>query len=263
MSERGILDLAVVGGGACGLATAWFARKAGRLVAVFEAGEQPGGKIRTTVEDGFVLERGPQGWLDKEPAVMEVCRDLGLEPLESRAAAAERYVLRDGQLIPLPMAPVAFLRSPILSWRGKLRLLSEVFRKPRRDGDDESIWDFGCRRVGEEATRHLLDAVVAGIFAGDIHRLSLRACFPVLAELEQEYGALFKGMAARRKQPSAPVSGKLYSFPRGMEELMRALGDALGDALHLAAPVDGLHREEGAWSLVRGGRSWPGPGTWP
>lgn len=253
MAQDGILDLAVVGGGACGLATAHFARKAGRRVAVFEAADRPGGKIGTTVEDGFVLERGPQGWLDKEPAVMEVCRDLGLEPLESRAAAAERYVLRGGRLIPLPMSPMAFLRSPILTWRGKLRLLSEVFRKPRRDGADESIWEFGCRRVGEEATRHLLDAVVAGIFAGDIRRLSLRACFPVLAELEEEYGALFKGMAARRKQPSAPVSGRLYSFPGGMEELVQALARSLGDAFHSGTEVDGLHREEDAWTLVRGG----------
>ena len=43
---------------------------------------------------------------------------------------------------------------------------------------EESVFDFVSRRIGDEAARVLVDAMVSGIYAGDVRSLSLPATFP-------------------------------------------------------------------------------------
>jgi oxygen-dependent protoporphyrinogen oxidase len=92
----------------------------------------------------------------------------------------------------------AFLGSPMLSWRGKLRLMGEPLVPARRrpPEEDESIRSFAARRVGTEAADVMIDSLVSGIFAGDPARLSLRACFPKMYKMETEHGGLVKAMIA-------------------------------------------------------------------
>jgi len=251
-----LLDVAVVGAGPAGLGTAHFAGKRGLRAAVFEAGPQPGGKIRTRREDGFVIESGPQAWEDREPALKEVVGDLGLEPLRANPASSSRFLLRNGRLHAVPMGPLSFLASPILSVGAKLRLLGEPFRRGRKDREDESVHDFAARRLGPEAARILVDAIVSGIYAGDTSRISAEAAFPMLVELEREHGSLVRGMLARRKAAKhspAPKDGQpeltraLHSFAGGMSDLVEALAKELGPALHLSSPVARLRREGKTW----------------
>ncbi|MFQ5748764.1 MAG: protoporphyrinogen oxidase [Planctomycetota bacterium] len=257
-----LLDVAVVGAGPAGLGTAHFARKRGLRTAVFEAGPKPGGKIQTRREDGFVIESGPQAWEDREPALKEVVRDLELEPLRANPASSSRYLLLNGRLHAVPMGPVSFLASPILSVRAKLRLLGEPFRRGRKDREDESVHDFAARRLGPEVARILVDAIVSGIYAGDTTRISAGAAFPMLVELEREHGSLVRGMIARRKaarRSPEPKDGQpeltraLYSFAGGMGDLVAALARELGAALHLSSPVARLRREGEAWVLEGSG----------
>src|SRR5207244_4595636 len=124
-------------------------------------------------------------FLDTKPTTADLCRDLGLgERLiaASAAAAKNRYLFLRGRLRRLPDSFGSFLRTPVLSWRGKWGLLTERYRAPRRDGGDESIDAFARRRAGDEVADVLADAFVTGIHAGDPKRLSLRAAFPRLAE---------------------------------------------------------------------------------
>ena len=50
----------------------------------------------------------------------------------------------------VPTRPAAFLRSPLFSWAGKLRMALEPFAPPAPDGD-ESVAAFLRRRLGPEA----------------------------------------------------------------------------------------------------------------
>ena len=45
--------------------------------------------------------------------------------------------------------------------------MREPFRPARRDGAEESIADFVRRRLCREFLDHAIDALVAGIYAGD------------------------------------------------------------------------------------------------
>ncbi len=56
------------------------------------------------------------------------------------------------------------------------------------------------RRFGAEATTYLAEPLLAGIHAGDVDRLSVRALFPRFVEAEAKHGSLLR---AFRRQPAA------------------------------------------------------------
>jgi oxygen-dependent protoporphyrinogen oxidase len=248
-------SVVVVGGGVSGLTVAYeILERSQRLpegldVQCLEAGERAGGNIRSERVDGFLCEAGPTGFLDNAPATVTLARRLGLSEriVRARPAAVDRYIYRAGALRKVPLAPLSFLRSGILSPRGKLRLLAEPFARRSRH-EDESIHEFASRRIGSEAASVLVDAMVSGVYAGDSRQLSLRATFPKMHRMEREHGSLFRAMLAKRRQaraegtsdgggPAGP-GGVLTSFRDGLEELTGALAAALGERLRLSTPVE-------------------------
>ena len=128
---------------------------------------------------------------------------LGLDDklLPSNDAARRRYIFRNGRLHEVPTSVGRFVRTPLLSTRGKLRLLAEPFARARTN-DDESILDFATRRIGAEAAAMLVDPMVSGVFAGDAATLSLKACFPRMRQIEDEHGGLVRGLIATRRSRS-------------------------------------------------------------
>ena len=194
-----------------------------------------GGPIRTIRRNGVQFEAGPNGFLDSKPSVINLAKELGLENdlIASRTEAAVRYICVDGILHAVPMDPVSFFKFKPLSLRDKVRILSEVFVS-RGNAEDETVAEFGTRRLGPNFTKYFLDPMISGIFAGDVEELSLRAAFPRMYELEQTHGSLFKAawrisLEKRRLKTSAaagnPTRGKsvLYSLKGGMGQLIETL----------------------------------------
>lgn len=261
----------IVGAGISGLAVAFHLRQVDLDVILLEQRTRIGGNAWTERRDGYQVELGPNGFLDSKPTTLQLCRDLGLgERLvaASEAAGKNRYLFLDGRLRQLPGSFLGFLRSDLMSWGGKLRLLTERFRKPRREGGDESVDAFARRRAGAEAAEVFADALVTGIHAGDPALLSIGAAFPRLAALERQYGSVFKGIkmtarqqrreAALRGEP-APKPAKMWSFREGLRLLMEALRDALPRPPLLGVTVRRLERgDNGRW-LVHG----EGQDRWP
>jgi oxygen-dependent protoporphyrinogen oxidase len=112
---------------------------------------------------------------------------------------------------------------------------------------DESVFEFATRRIGREAADRLVDAAVSGISAGDSRELSLRAAFPLMADMERDHGSLVRAMMARRKEGKGPA--RLLTFRRGMGSLAHAAAVSLGERLHLGARIESLTPEDGAWRL--------------
>lgn len=267
----------IVGGGISGLATALHLGDRARVrgtaldVVVLEAGDEPGGNVRTERADGFAIEQGPNGFLDNVPATLELVRRLRLESELQRAdeSAARRFLYRHDRLHLLPSGPVGFLRSGVLSVGGRLRVFAEPFAPRRPEGVDESVYDFAARRIGPEAAAVLVDAMVSGVFAGNVHELSLQSAFPKMARMEEEHGGLvramvagMKGKRAARKEararqargedaveltrPGGPAGpgGTLTSFRPGLDTLVHGLADAVGDSLRVRSPVSGIRRRD-------------------
>jgi len=236
-------DVIVIGAGISGLATARWLEQRGLTVFVLEAGLRAGGTIGTTRDSGFLVEAGPNSALDSTPLIGELLNGLGIaaERVEANSAARNRYVVRDGRLIPLPLTPPAFLATALFSWRAKLALAREPFIAAAPADAEESVAQFVRRRLGAEFLDFAVDPFVSGVYAGDPETLSLRAAFPRLHALESRYGSLIRGqiLGARERARSGENSKRsaaMFSFRNGMQTLTDVLADRL-DSLIVGAEV--------------------------
>ncbi len=251
-------EVIIVGGGLAGLSCATALRAAGRDPLVLEAAEEPGGKVRSERRGGFLLERGPHTFLGSAAPMFALARAAGLEDalLASRKAARRRLIARGGKVHPVPTSPLAFLRSGLLSVRGKLRLLAEPLCTARGQPDDSAA-TFFARRFGEEAARVLAGSFISGIYAGDPASLSARAAFPTLWSFERRSCGLLRGALRRRQRgPRPPRRRGLFSFREGMGQLTRALARRLGERYRTGVGVRDLGPAPGGFALEAGGRSF-------
>ncbi len=211
-------QVVIIGSGISGLSTAFRLRKEGVKPVIFEKEEEIGGNIKTVKEGSYILELGPQTVL-ADSEVREFMRDAGLEPLEAKPESKNRYIYRDGRLIPLPMNPLSFLTSPLISFGAKLRVLREPWAPPPFKSE-ETIGDFVRRRLGEEFLTYIVGPFVSGVYAGDPDQLSVKYATRKIYQLEREHGSLIKG--AIKKKAIGP-GGKLVSFKEGLFTLVRNL----------------------------------------
>jgi len=236
-------DVVIVGGGIAGLAAAYELWRQGVGCVVLERHARAGGVIFSEEVDGFTIDGGPDSLLVQKPAGIQLCEELGLGArLVPTKLPRVAYILRAGTLHALPAASVLgiptrvepFLGSRLFSWPGKLRMGAELF-VPRRQGDsgDESIGAFITRRFGREAATYIAEPLLAGIHAGDVDRLSVRALFPQFVDAERTHGSLLRAFRARQSSSrSSKASGRnadgvFRSLPGGLSELVRTLLQAL------------------------------------
>lgn len=240
------VETLVIGAGISGLSYA-HARGPEADLLVLEASEEAGGFMRTEQRGPYRYEWGPESIATGTPAVGELLSELGLPESPAPAAAKRRFIAQGGKLQALPAGPKGLLGTPLLSWRGKLRLLSEPWRDPSI-GLSGSVAKFARHRLGQEVLDEFLDPFVAGIYAGDPEDLSLRAAFPRLAKMVDDHGSLFRGL---RKGTGHKPS--ILSFEAGNGTVTGALAEHLGDRLRLATPVSKLTRGLGTWKVTTDG----------
>lgn len=257
----------VVGGGITGLAAAY---RLVRLrdqhaleleVTLLEGSNRFGGKIRTERVGSQVVEAGPDSFLTTKPEAVQLAREIGLgnRLLPTAHDSKDVYVYLRGGLRRLPeglmlLAPTKvwpFLRSDLMSLKGKLRMgLERVL--PPGGGDDESLADFTRRRLGQEALESIVEPLLAGIYAGDAERMSLKSTFPQFAEMERRYGSVIRGLraAARAARPGGSGLTPFASFHGGLEELVEALARGLGEAsLRTGVPVRKISKDGAGFRL--------------
>ncbi|MDO8281219.1 MAG: protoporphyrinogen oxidase [Thermodesulfovibrionia bacterium] len=245
----------VIGGGLSGLSVAYALLNSPQLdITLLESDPRTGGKIWTDNTEGFVCEKGANGFLDNKPRTLELCGSLGIDPVRSNENAKKRYIFSGGKLNALPESPPAFLRSDFISWPGKIRMLYDLFAP--KGPEDESVADFIIRRLGKEALDKLIDPMVSGVFAGDPYKMSIKSCFPRIKEFEYKYGGLFKALIKIKRErgnSGANVSvappGRLTSFYDGAQKITDALSEALGSRVRLGASVHGINRSGDSYQV--------------
>jgi oxygen-dependent protoporphyrinogen oxidase len=224
-------SIAVVGGGITGLTAAWRLHAQGFRVTLFEQSDHLGGAIMSVARDGWLCECGPNSMLES-PALdaLVAALELTAERQYAEPAAKNRYLVRGGRLVPVPMAPHRLLASPLFSLRTKLRLLTELFARPRIRPADVSLGVLVRDHFGQEIVDYAVNPLVAGIYAGDPYALSTKYAFAKLWEIEQTHGSIIRGQIAamreRRARGEAAVS-RIVSFRRGLQTLPATLGARL------------------------------------
>ena len=260
--------IAIIGGGISGLSLAWFLRLAhagtnrakncigttknyepSKLrISIVESSKRLGGWVRTDRIDGHILERGPRGFRPKGNGVetLKLIESLGLQgaTIAPSMKSSSRFVYSENELQKLPSSLVNIFLKPPPVMKGVVRTLAtEVLRPKNITEKDESIYDFVSRRLSKDIANNLVDAMISGIYSGDIKKLSVRSCSPLnkLWEYEQAHGSIVKGMVMPLfqtnqdvKQDSTPSTfvqkmqkAPQVSFINGMEHLTETLGKKL------------------------------------
>lgn len=257
-------DVIVIGGGVAGLSSAFFLRRVDPTIriSVIEREDVLGGKIRTERHDGFTIEGGPESFLTTKPGGIDLCSQLGLlSELHGPDPARQRtFVMRKSQLLPMPqglsgLTPSRigpFFRSSLLSPAGKLRLALDLVIPAHLGAQDESLADFVTRRFGAEAYERLIEALMAGIYAGDGRQLSLDATFPQLRAAELRYGSVIRGIGKARSSAEPARQLPVFVTPRnGMSELVRALLEGLDNVhLHIGHEADQVAKAGGRYLVT-------------
>ena len=276
MSEgSGLKRAIVIGGGITGLAACYrLQREAARRnipmdVTLLEATGRVGGVIQTEHRDGFLIEHGPDAFISTKPAAKTLSEELGIADqfIGTNPEVRRSFVVRKGVLHPVPegfymMAPGSlkpFLKTPLFSWRGKLRMAMDLFI-PRRERDiDEAVAHFVRRRLGTEAFTRMAQPMIGGIYTSDAENLSLKATFPRFLEMEKTHGSIIKALRAQKKQASETsrdTSGPRYSlflsFKSGMQTLVNTLTGILSDSIRLNACVEHIQQDTDGtgWRVV-------------
>lgn len=226
------LRVVIVGGGITGLATAYRILKSSKegasrvgpvAVTLLEGSDRLGGDIKTDRIDGLVIDGGPDAFVAAKPDATALCEELGLGARLIGTIARNRKVyvlfggrlhaLPEGMFLTVPTQLIATARSGLLSWEGKARAALDLVLPPKLDARDESIGSFIRRRLGDEVAQRIADPLLGGIYAGDLETLSVRATFPQLVQLEEQYGSLIRG-ALELRAAEAKEGGASGAFSR-------------------------------------------------
>jgi oxygen-dependent protoporphyrinogen oxidase len=252
------IDTVIIGGGLSGLAVAQFLKKfkPETQVVILEKSSAPGGAIKSFHQDGFLAEWGAHGFLDNAEASRELLADTGLDQEVQKAALDEfvRYICLNGRLNLIPQNPKKIIKSNLVSLPAKLRVLADLWKKPRPQ--EQTVADWAAYRFGPSLLP-FVDAVLTGTYAGDLNRLSIDAVFPGIRDIELEKGSVIRGVVQKRKasrdrhetaagEPKKKLPA-MTSFPQGMGRLPEAL--AVGKNLLCSTRVESIRKREGGWEV--------------
>jgi oxygen-dependent protoporphyrinogen oxidase len=266
--------IAVIGGGITGLAAAHRITELapGAQLRLFEASGRLGGILQTVRQDGFLIEKSADSFITNTPWAIELCKRIGFadQLIPTNPANRGAMVVARGKLEPVPAGFVLMtpsrawpiLQSPILSTRGKLRILFERWIPSREDRSDESVADFARRRLGREAFERLVQPLVGGIYTGDPEQLSMDASLPRFVEMERRYGSLTRAIKRQNSDVEAQDDGvsdaaesgarySLFMAPRnGMSSLVETLVARLPrECVQLNSAVARIDRIDCRWRI--------------
>lgn len=238
------MKVGIVGGGITGLSLLHYLNDADVEPILFEAADEVGGVIKSGLIDGRVVEFGPQRSRLTD-GIEAMINELGLQDeLVFADDDLPIFVYFDGALREVPMSLGAFVRTDLLSWPGKLRLLAEPFTDPATP--DESPAEVFTRKFGPQAYRNMIGPLFGGIYGSDPAHMSTKHSLNGLMNLERREGSLLKPALKRvRSHDGAPA----FSFDEGMGTLPNALYQENRDAVQLETPVESITETDDGFVL--------------
>lgn len=225
----------VIGGGISGLAAAHRLLAGGASVTLLEASERFGGKLLPGELAGAAVDLGAESMLARRPEAVELARAVGLSgalepPTTARAAIWTRDALRPmptGHVMGVPGDPEAV--ADVVSPEGLARIAEDATLPRTPVGEDVAIGAYVAARLGPEVVDRLVEPLLGGVYAGDAHRISMRAAVPQLyeaARAEPSLLAAVRRLRERGAQGGAPAGPVFTGIAGGVGRLPGAVAEA-------------------------------------
>jgi oxygen-dependent protoporphyrinogen oxidase len=253
------MRIAIVGGGITGLSAAWELQQRGIEFTLLEASDRWGGKVISSnleLNNGahFLVEGGPDTLITRKPEAWDLTNELGMldQITNPGSETSGTYVLDHASLYPIPVSPTRFFSTPLLTLRGKLRMLAEPFQPARRDDEDESLANFVRRRLGQEALDKFIGPVLGGIYNTDPETQSIMVSSPIMREMEKDGGGLVAGAVKRMLRGGKKKKNKIprfVSFKNGLQALTDELAHQLKGDLRLNARVEKITQDGNGYQI--------------
>jgi protoporphyrinogen/coproporphyrinogen III oxidase len=249
--------VAVVGGGITGLTAAYQLRDSAVDVTLFEASDRLGGKIRTERVAGVPVDAGADWFITRQPAALELCRELGLDDRLVTPARSGTFLWTGGRLVKLipeqvrgvPTHPFKAMSAGLLTRAGALRAAAEALSPRPLTGPDVSVGTFVHRRFGSEVLDRLVDPLLAASRSGGADEMSLAAAAPELDAAARSNRSTLVGL--RKKRSSQETLPPFFGLEGGMSTLVEALHARLGDTkIEPAAPIRSIERTSNGYTLT-------------
>lgn len=232
----------MIGGGITGLTATYYLQKIIEEkdlsidVKLIEASHKLGGKIQTVYKDGFIIERGPDSFLESKESIEEFAQDVGLKDDLVNNGMGKAYVLvnedlhsiPEGAMMGIPTKVSPFITTNLFSVPGKMRAAADFILPRSNDEDDQSVGSFFRRRFGDEVVENLVEPLLSNIHAGDIDQLSLMSTFPQFYEVEKKHRSLILGMKRTslektNNQSNEKKRGNYLTFKGGLQSFIDAI----------------------------------------
>lgn len=246
------VDVAIIGGGISGLATASELKAKGFSVLVLERQVRTGGNATSERINGFLMDHGPTTVNAALPVGHEFSTRFGLDDqkCDLTDAVQTRYLVGGGAMHGISTHPLGFLKSSYLSIPARLRVMMEPLIRPGSADLEETVHDFICRRFGREFSERVFDPMAGGMFAGRAKELSVGAVFPRFVDLEQNFGSIVRGIV-KSKGASMPGS-RLFSWREGIGSLPMAMASELGSDIRTGVAVRSVDRTKSGFDINLG-----------
>jgi oxygen-dependent protoporphyrinogen oxidase len=225
-----VRPVVIIGGGISGLSTAYYIAKSGLPVTLIEREAELGGLMQTDHIEGCVVERGPDSFITNKPWARQLVDELGLgdEVIGSNDHLRATYIWKGKRFVKMPdgmklMVPARLgpiLRSSLVGPGGKLKILRERFRRPLKRTSDVSVGQLIDEHFGRDVVEYLAEPLLAGVYGGDVTRLSANSVTPKIVEWEKKTGSLSRAASAEGEKDSGPLFSTLKG---GLHDIITAL----------------------------------------
>lgn len=233
----------VVGGGITGLTAMYYLQKQNRernlglRLVLVESNEYLGGKIHTVKKDDFIMETGADSIVARNKNVLPFVKELNLEEELVFNATGTSYIHTQNKLLEIPkdsifgipMSLEALFTSELLSTRGKIEALKDLFRTNICFTKESSIGEFLEYYLGKEIVEKQIAPVLAGVYSGNIYSLTMGSTLPYLLDYKEKYGSIIRGLGKNKDTFQSAANKKFISFKKGLSTIINRLEEVLTD----------------------------------
>jgi oxygen-dependent protoporphyrinogen oxidase len=236
----------VVGAGISGLALTHFLEEQGIQTLTFESKTRPGGTIQSREIDDRVVELGPQRLRLAGP-VKSLLEDLALtDELQEGNTDQPLFIYHDGAFRVAPLSVREALRTDLLSWRGKLRVLAEPFTDGPKSG--ESVEAFLTRKFGREAAHRLFAPLYTGLYGTAAEEMLVEYSLAKALERHGIDGSILKAVAPYALKGRDPPP--IVTFEEGLERLPAVLAERHADSIEFSTPVTAVEPDGDGYEII-------------